>query len=166
MVKKAIKLNVDAIVLDRARRLNLNLSQVFEAALAVAIRRGGRDEWLQRNRVALRACNEHVQKHGVFGECASRKSGPAQPDYIGMACTSAGVSLRKPLAADELVRALMVGKAPRGKRAHFIVLLEEAPAPLLRGLVTQVSAWAAPGAVARNIRRIAAEIGVALKTID
>ena len=96
----------------------------------------------------------------------SRKPAPAQPDYIGMACTSASISLRKPLAADELVRALLTGKAPRGKRAHFVVLLEEAPALLLRGLVTQVGAWATPGVVTRNLRRIAAEIGVSLKAID
>jgi len=96
----------------------------------------------------------------------SGKTTPAQPDYIGMACTSAGISLRKPLAADELVRALLTGKVAPGKRAHFIVLLEEAPEPLLRGLITQVGAWAAPGVVARNIRRIAAEIGVPLKAVD
>lgn len=93
------------------------------------------------------------------------KTASTQPDFIGMACTSASVSLRKPLAADELVRSLLTGKVAPGKRAHFIVLLEEAPEPLLRGLVAQVGAWAAPGVVARNIRRIAAAIGVALKTI-
>ena len=88
------------------------------------------------------------------------------PDFIGMACTSASVSLRKPLAADELVRALLTGKVARGKRAHFIVLLEEAPEPLLRGLVAQVGACAAPGVVARNLRRIAAEIGVRTKALE
>lgn len=96
----------------------------------------------------------------------STKTASAQPDFVGMACTSASVSLRKPLAADELVRALLTGKTPRGKRAHFIVLLEEAPEPLLRGLVAQVGAWAAPVEVAKNLRRIAAELGVSLKAID
>ena len=96
----------------------------------------------------------------------THKTGSGQPDYIGMACTSAGISLRKPLAADDLVRALLTGKPTRGKRAHFIVLLEEAPAPLLRGLVAQVGAWAAPGVVAKNLRRIATEIGVSAKAVD
>jgi HTH-type transcriptional regulator / antitoxin HipB len=84
-------------------------------------------------------------------------------DYIGMACTTAGVSLRQPLTPDELVRALLTGEPTPGKHAHYIVLLEEAPAELLRGLVAQVGAWAKPGAVARNIRKIAARIGVRLK---
>jgi DNA polymerase III delta subunit len=80
-----------------------------------------------------------------------------------MACTSAGVSLRKALAPDELVRALLTGKVPASKHAHFIVLLEEAPPELLRGLVTQVGAWAKPGEVAKNVRKIAAAVGVRLK---
>lgn len=89
-----------------------------------------------------------------------------QPDYIGMACTTAGVSLRKALTPDELVRSLLTGEPAPGKEAHFIVLLEEAPPELLRGLVAQVGAWAKPGAVARNVRRIAARIGVRLKAAD
>lgn len=94
---------------------------------------------------------------------AAAPSKPPHRDYIGMACTSAGVSLRKALTPDELVRALLTGKATPGKHAHFIVLLEEAPEELLRGLVAQVGAWARPGIVARNARKIAAELGVPLK---
>jgi hypothetical protein len=96
----------------------------------------------------------------------SSKTASAQPDFIGMACTTASVSLRKPLAADELVRALLTGKVAPGKRAHFIVLLEEAPEPLLRGLIAQVGAWSAPGVVARNVRRIAGAIGVPVKALE
>ncbi len=89
-----------------------------------------------------------------------------QPDYIGMACTTASVSLRKTLGADELVHALLSGKPTPGKHAHFIVLLEEAPKTLLRGLVSQVGAWAKPGQVAKNVRKIASEIGIRLKASD
>ena len=89
-----------------------------------------------------------------------------QPDYIGMACTTAGVSLRKTLAPDELVRALLAGRATPGKHAHFIVLLEEAPPALLQGLIAQVGAWAKPGQVARNIRKIADAVGVRPKAAD
>lgn len=91
---------------------------------------------------------------------------PAHADYIGMACTTAGVSLRTPLAPDELVRSLLRGKPAAGKNAHFIVLLEEAPAELLRGLVSQVGAWAKPGLVAKNLRRIAKQLGVLRKAFD
>ena len=97
---------------------------------------------------------------------AAAPATPPQRDYIGMACTTAGVSLRKPLTADELVRALLTGEPTPGKHAHFIVLLEEAPAELLRGLVAQVGAWAKPGVVGRNVRRLAARIGVRLKAAD
>lgn len=86
-----------------------------------------------------------------------------QPDYIGMACTTASVSLRKRLAPDELVRALLTGRPTPGKHAHFIVLLEEAPPALLRGLVAQVGTWSRPATVAKNLRKIAGEIGVRLK---
>jgi len=82
------------------------------------------------------------------------------PDYIGMACTSAGVSLREQLSPDELVKALLTGKAPRERRAHFAVLLEESPGELLRGLVAQVGRWATPGKVEANLRKIAAGVGV------
>ena len=66
--KKAANLSVDRDLLARARGLNLNLSQVFEAGLNEAIRQRLREEWLQRNRAALDAYNEHVEKDGVFSE--------------------------------------------------------------------------------------------------
>jgi HTH-type transcriptional regulator/antitoxin HipB len=89
-----------------------------------------------------------------------------QPDYIGMACTTAGVSLRKSLSPDELIRALLTGKAAPDKYAHFIVLLEEAPSELLQGLVAQVGTWSTPAVVARNLRRIAAAVGVRIKSME
>lgn len=87
------------------------------------------------------------------------------PDYIGMACTSSGVSLREPLSPDELVKALLTGRAPKERRAHLVVLLEEAPEELLRGLVEQVGRWATPAKVAANLKRIAADLGVRARSI-
>lgn len=66
--KKAANLSVDERLLARARRLKLNLSQVFEAGLADAIRRQEGEEWLRKNRGALEAYNEHVEKQGVFSD--------------------------------------------------------------------------------------------------
>ena len=88
------------------------------------------------------------------------------PDYIGMACTSAGVSLREPLTPDELVKALLTGKAPKERRAHLVVLLEEAPDELLKGLAEQVGRWATPAKVAANLKRIAAELGVRARPLQ
>lgn len=66
--KKATNLSVDDRLLERARQLKLNLSQVFEAGLADAIREREAQEWLKRNRAALDAYNERVEKHGVFSD--------------------------------------------------------------------------------------------------
>jgi antitoxin CcdA len=66
--KKATNLSVDEHLLQRARLLKLNLSQVLEAGLAEAIRREEGAEWLRRNRAALEAYNEHIEKHGVFSD--------------------------------------------------------------------------------------------------
>jgi antitoxin CcdA len=66
--KKATNLSVDERLLARARRLGLNLSQVLEAGLADAIRRQESVEWLRKNRAALEAYNDHVEKHGVFSD--------------------------------------------------------------------------------------------------
>ena len=89
----------------------------------------------------------------------------AAPDYIGMACTSAGVSLREQMSPDELVKALLTGKAPRERRAHLTVLLEEAPEALLRGLVAQVGRWASPAKVGANLKKIAVELGVRARSL-
>ena len=66
--KRAVNLSVDERLLARAKRLHLNLSQVLEEGLAEAIRRREADEWLNRNRAALDAYNEHLEKQGVFSE--------------------------------------------------------------------------------------------------
>lgn len=66
--KKAANLSVDEALLEHARRLKLNLSQVLEAGLAEAIRRQESADWLRKNRAALEAYNEHVEKHGVFSD--------------------------------------------------------------------------------------------------
>lgn len=66
--KKATNLSADESLLDQARRLKLNLSQVFEAGLTEAIRQRQREEWLRKNRAALEVYNQHVEKDGVFSD--------------------------------------------------------------------------------------------------
>jgi antitoxin CcdA len=41
---------------------------VFESGLEQAIRRHEAEQWLQRNRAALEAYNEHIEKHGTFSD--------------------------------------------------------------------------------------------------
>ena len=83
-----------------------------------------------------------------------------KPDFVAMASASAGVSFSKQLTAAELAHALLAGKATPGKEAHFIVLLEEAPGSLLKGLVDQVGAWVKPGKVEKNLKKIAKQVGL------
>lgn len=46
-----------------------SVSSILERmGLAEAIRRRETEEWLRRNRAAIEAYNEHVEKHGVFSE--------------------------------------------------------------------------------------------------
>ena len=66
--RKATNVTVDEKLLERARGLKLNLSQVLEAGLTEAVRRHESEEWLRKNRQALEAYNEHVEKHGVFSD--------------------------------------------------------------------------------------------------
>lgn len=90
----------------------------------------------------------------------AKKAAQRAPDFVHMACISAGVSFRRQLTPDELVHALLSGKPTPGKEAHFIVLLEEAPEALLTGLVEQVGAWVKPGKVERNLKSMAARLGL------
>ena len=87
-----------------------------------------------------------------------------RPDFIGMACTTSSVSYKEVLTPDELVHALLSGKVPRNRRPHLRTLLEEAPRPLLEGLVQEVGKWAKRGKVAGNVARIAGELGVSRRT--
>ncbi|MBK8993754.1 MAG: type II toxin-antitoxin system CcdA family antitoxin [Gammaproteobacteria bacterium] len=64
--KKAANLSVNADLLSRARELNINLSATLEQALIQALEQRRREEWLDRNRDAIDAYNEHVEAHRVF----------------------------------------------------------------------------------------------------
>lgn len=66
--KKAANLSVDTDLLERAKRLKLNLSQVLEIGLSEVIRQRQCEEWLKKNRAAIEAYNDYVDKHGVFSD--------------------------------------------------------------------------------------------------
>ena len=66
--KRAANLSVDGQLLDMAKRLKLNLSQVFEAGLNADFRDKQRDQWLKANRSAFTAYNAHVERDGVFND--------------------------------------------------------------------------------------------------
>jgi len=86
-----------------------------------------------------------------------------EPDYLRMACTSASTSFRDALRPDELVHALLTGKVPANRGPHLRVILEELPAPVLEGVVRQVSAWSRREKVVEHLQRIAHALGTALR---
>jgi transcriptional regulator with XRE-family HTH domain len=80
-------------------------------------------------------------------------------DFVRMACTTANVSYKSALTADELIHALLTGKAPAGKRPHLRTLLDEAAPELLRGLVGEAGKWTKPGKLEKNLEKIAHDVG-------
>jgi transcriptional regulator with XRE-family HTH domain len=80
-------------------------------------------------------------------------------DFIRLASTTASVSFKEPLTEAELIRALLSGKVPPGKRPHFRLLLEEASPTLMRGLLREVSRWTKPGKIEKGLAAIARDVG-------
>lgn len=68
-VRKAptnLSLRIDLV--ERAKALDLNLSEVVETALEQAIALAEQARWLAQNEDAIDYFNKFVEKHGVFGE--------------------------------------------------------------------------------------------------
>ncbi len=82
-----------------------------------------------------------------------------QPDFVQMACTTANVSFRSVLTEDELIRALLTGRVPSGRRPHLRALIDETSPALLIGLVREVSRWSKPGRVEKNLMKLAKQLG-------
>ena len=61
-----LSLRIDLV--QRAKALGLNLSEVVESALEKAIREAEQARWLVENEKAIEYYNAFVEKHGVFGE--------------------------------------------------------------------------------------------------
>lgn len=66
--KRAANLSVNGDLLNKAKDLDINLSATLEQALAQALKKKQREQWLAENRNAINAYNEHVEAHGVFSD--------------------------------------------------------------------------------------------------
>lgn len=64
--KTSTKLNVNSDLLEKARELGVDLAGTLEDALALEVHRRQSETWLEENREAIEAYNEHVAQHGVF----------------------------------------------------------------------------------------------------
>jgi antitoxin CcdA len=61
-----LSLRVDLV--ERAKALGLNLSEVVDATLEAAITKAEQLQWLADNEKAIEYYNSFVEKHGLFGE--------------------------------------------------------------------------------------------------
>ncbi|MCK6557011.1 type II toxin-antitoxin system CcdA family antitoxin [Candidatus Binatia bacterium] len=66
--KIATNVSAKAEIVREAKALGLNLSAVFEAAVAEAVRRKRRDAWLEENRDAIESYNDLVVRDGLFSD--------------------------------------------------------------------------------------------------
>jgi antitoxin CcdA len=68
--KKPVNLTANSDLLRIAKSEGLNLSQVFEEALAEKVRKHLEEQWLAENQEAITHYNARIEKDGVF---AARK---------------------------------------------------------------------------------------------
>ena len=66
--KRPANLTISAKLLDKARRLKINLSRTLEERLAQLVREAEAEEWLAENRKAIDAYNARVQRDGVWSD--------------------------------------------------------------------------------------------------
>lgn len=87
-----------------------------------------------------------------------------RPNYVLMARTIVNGSFRAKISEPELIRALLTARIAPRHRPHLRLLLEEAPLPVLRGLLEEVGKWTPPGRVAQNVRELSEVLGTMRRT--
>jgi antitoxin CcdA len=68
VAKRATNVSVRSDLLVAAREAGINLSAALERALTEELAAIKRKKWLEENREAIQAYNEHVEKHGTFSD--------------------------------------------------------------------------------------------------
>ena len=66
--KKPTNVSINADLLQQAKLLKINLSQVLETRLAEVVREKQREQWLAENQEALDDYNDYVERNGVFSD--------------------------------------------------------------------------------------------------
>lgn len=66
--KKSANLSINADLLQQAKQLNINLSQMLEQRLAEIVRQAKSEQWLAENKKALEAYNRRVASSGTFSD--------------------------------------------------------------------------------------------------
>ena len=68
--KRAVNLFVDVDLLDEAKRMRLNISELLEQRLRTVVRAEQEQRWRKQNRAALEAYNRRVEEHGLLSDHA------------------------------------------------------------------------------------------------
>ncbi len=68
VAKRATNVSVRSDLLSAAREAGVNLSATLERALTAELAAIRRKKWLEDNRDAIAAYNEHIDKHGAFSD--------------------------------------------------------------------------------------------------
>ena len=64
--RKATNVTLDAVLLERAKNLKINISQASEEGLSRAVAAKQAAMWLQDNQAALDSSNCYVEEHGLI----------------------------------------------------------------------------------------------------
>ncbi|OGA00772.1 MAG: acetoacetyl-CoA synthase [Betaproteobacteria bacterium RIFCSPLOWO2_02_FULL_62_17] len=67
-LKRPTNLSINADLLDKARKLGVNLSQTLEDRLGELVREAEARDWLKKNQRAINAYNERVAREGVWSD--------------------------------------------------------------------------------------------------
>lgn len=70
--KRAANVSIRSDLLEAARAYDINLSATLESALIEQLHEARQQKWLEDNREAIAAYNEHVERHGVFSDGVRR----------------------------------------------------------------------------------------------
>jgi len=66
--KKSANLSINADLLQQAKLLNINLSQMFEQHLVEIVRQAQSKKWLEENKRALDEYNRRIEARGAFSD--------------------------------------------------------------------------------------------------
>lgn len=66
--KQAVNLRINGDLLNQAKAFNINLSETLKQALVDVVKQNQRTQWLEENRNAIIAYNEHVESNGAFSD--------------------------------------------------------------------------------------------------
>jgi antitoxin CcdA len=67
-LKRPTNLSINADLLEKAKKLGVNLSQTLEDRLADLVREAEARDWLKKNQRAIDAYNERVERDGVWSD--------------------------------------------------------------------------------------------------